>query len=257
MLGSVFAAEDHWSLQAIEKQEVPEGVNPVDHFIQQKLRQAGASPNPPADRYTLLRRATIDLTGLPPTPKEIEAFGKDSSDEAWGKLVDRLLTSPHYGERWGRHWLDIARYVQGTIKVPGVDVIDLAAPYRDYVVRSFNTDKPYDRFITEQLAGDLIGKPDESEQDYFDRITAPAFLSIGQWFEECTDPNKLRLDIIDEQISATTRAFVAMDFACSRCHDHKDDPIPTRDYYAMAGIFRSTRITSNFAEEWKDGRPRM
>lgn len=249
-------AEDHWSLQKIEKSAVPEGINPVDHFIQQGLVTAGLKQNPPADRFILLRRATIDLIGLPPTPEEIETFGNDSSEEAWPNLIERLLDSPHYGERWGRHWLDVARYVQGTIKVPGIDEIDLAAPYRDYVVRSFNADKPFDRFVTEQLAGDLLKEPNETEPAYFDRITAPAFLSIGQWFEECTDPNKLRLDIVDEQISATTRAFLAMDFSCSRCHDHKYDPIPTRDYYAMAGIFRSTEITSQFAEEWKDGRPR-
>ncbi|MEM1441345.1 MAG: DUF1549 and DUF1553 domain-containing protein [Verrucomicrobiota bacterium] len=256
-MASPTQAEDHWSLESVEKAPVPAGTHPVDHFIQEKLAEEGLAQNPTADRFTLLRRATIDLTGLPSTPAEIESFGNDSSDDAWEKLIDRLLASPHYGERWGRHWLDVARYVQGTIKVPGIDEIDLAAPYRDYVVRSLNADKPYDRFLTEQLAGDLIGTPDESEAAYFDRITAPAFLSIGQWFEECTDPNKLRLDIIDEQISTLTRAFLAMDFACSRCHDHKYDPIPIRDYYAMAGMFRSTKITSEFAEEWKDGRPRM
>ncbi|MDF1825668.1 MAG: DUF1549 domain-containing protein [Verrucomicrobiales bacterium] len=249
-------AGEHWSLQRITQPPVPEGINPVDHFIRQRLLKAGLEPNPPADDFTLLRRATIDLTGLPPTPAEINAFGNDHSAEAWTALIDRLLDSPHYGERWGRHWLDVARYVQGTIKVPGIDEIDLAAPYRDYVVRSFNEDKPFDRFIDEQLAGDLLETPGESTRAYFDRITAPAFLSIGQWFEECTDPNKLHLDIVDEQISTTTRAFLAMDFSCARCHDHKYDPIPTRDYYAMAGIFRSTEITSQFAKEWKDGRPR-
>ena len=249
-------SEKHWAYRAIEAPELPEGRNPVDYFLHEALEKAGVNQNPEADRYTLLRRVTLDLTGLPPTRGEIAAFVGDSSDEAWSRLIDRLLSSPHYGERWGRHWLDVARYVQGSVKVPGVDRIDLAEPYRDYVVRSFNEDKPYDRFLLEQIAGDLIGSEAESQQESFNRITAPAFLSIGPWFEECTDPNKLRLDIIDEQVSTATRAFLALDFGCARCHDHKFDPIPMRDYYALAGIFRSTRITETFAEEWKDGRPR-
>jgi len=246
----------HWSLRPLKSAETPFGEHPVDWFIGEKLTSLEIEQNPEADRYTLLRRVTLDLTGLPPTRDEIAAFIDDESPDAYEKLVDRLVNSPHYGERWGRHWLDIARYVQGAIKVPGIDAIDLAIPYRDYVVKSFNEDKPFDRFITEQLAGDLIAGDAESDDAYLDAITAPAFLSIGQWFEECTDPNKLRLDIIDEQISTTTRAFLAMDFACARCHDHKFDPIPTSDYYAMAGMFRSTRITRSFSEEWKDGRPR-
>lgn len=249
--------EQHWSLTPVVKPTAPTDSNPIDFFTGRQLKKAGLQRNERADRYTLLRRITLDLTGLPPTRTEIENFISDDSGEAWESVVDRLLASPHYGERWGRHWLDVARYVQGTVKVPGIDEIDLAAPYRDYVVRAFNSDKPYDRFIAEQLAGDLLGEENETETARIDRLTAPAFLSIGPWFEECTDPNKLRLDIIDEQISTTTRAFLAHDFACSRCHDHKFDPIPTRDYYALAGIFRSTEITSNFAEEWKDGRPRL
>ena len=161
------------------------------------------------------------------------AYLTDSNDDPVPALIDRLLASPHYGERWGRHWLDLARYVQGTIKVPGVDRINLAEPYRDYVVRSFNEDKPYDRFVTEQLAGDLLLKTGDSEETYRDHLVAPSFLSIGPWFDECTDPAKLRLDIVDEQISTLTRAFLAMDFSCARCHDHKFDPIPTADYYAL------------------------
>jgi len=248
-----WADSEPWSLRPVVKKPVPTGENPVDWFVQAQLDEAGLGQNAPADRYTLLRRITLDLTGLPPTREEIALFIADESPDAWRNLVDRLLASPHYGERWGRHWLDIARYVQGTIQVPGIDSTDLAMPYRDYVVRSFNSDKPYDQFVTEQLAGDLLP---ESEKGNFDRIIAPAFLSIGQWFDECTDPNKLRLDIIDEQISTATRAFLAMDFACARCHDHKFDPIPTRDYYALAGMFRSTEVTEYFSKEWKDGRPR-
>ena len=254
--GAAEEKEDHWSLRAIARPEIPDSAQPVDYFIQKQLEESEAKQNSRADRHTLLRRITLDLTGLPPTREEIASFIEDDSPDAWEKVVDRLLSSPHYGERWGRHWLDVARYVQGTIKVPGIDRIDLAEPYRDYVVRAFNRDKPYDRFIAEQLAGDLLVSENETDETRLDRLAALGFLSIGPWFEECTDPNKLRLDIIDEQISTLTRAFLAHDFACSRCHDHKFDPIPTKDYYALAGIFRSTQITSDFAKDWKDGRPR-
>ncbi len=251
---SVQSAEDqwekHWSFQKLNRERIAE--QSIDSYIHTKLRDKGLEPAEKADKATLIRRISLDLIGLPPTRRELNAFLKDDSPDAYPKLVERLLSSPHYGERWGRHWLDIARYVQGTIKVPGVDKIDLAESYRDYVVRAFNEDKPFDRFVLEQLAGDLLPVSGGN----FDEKVAPTFLAIGPWFDECTDPNKLRLDIIDEQISTLTKAFLAMDFACARCHDHKFDPIPTRDYYAMAGIFRSTEITSKFSEFWRDGRPR-
>ncbi|HRQ88874.1 MAG TPA: DUF1553 domain-containing protein [Bacteroidia bacterium] len=250
-LASPLAADEAWSLRPLVRPTPPASGNPIDAFIHAALAEKGLRQNDSADPHTLRRRMTLDLTGLPPTREEIR--NPESDIRA---LIDRLLDSPHYGERWGRHWLDVARYVQGTIKVPGVAATDLAEPYRDYVVRSFNEDKPYDRFFTEQLAGDLLSIADESEAARQDRLVAPAFLSIGQWFDECTDPNKLRLDLVDEQISTATRAFLAMDFACARCHDHKFDPVSIRDYYALAGIFRSTEITSHFADEWKDGRPR-
>jgi len=189
-LAAPLVADESWSLKPLVRPTQPAEGNAVDAFIQAKLAQAGVRQNDAADPHTLLRRMTLDLTGLPPTREEIRMANDETR-----KQVDRLLASPHYGERWGRHWLDVARYVQGTIKVPGVAAIDLAEPYRDYVVRSFNEDKPYDRFLTEQLAGDLL----EAKGDQ-DHLVAPAVLSIGQWFEECTDPNKLRLDLIAEQI---------------------------------------------------------
>jgi len=247
-LASPLVADESWSLKPLIRPTPPAEGNAVDAFIHAKLAEAGLRQNEAADPLPLLRRMTLDLTGLPPTREEIGGRKSEVGDQ-----IERLLASPHYGERWGRHWLDVARYVQGTIKVPGIAAIDLAEPYRDYVVSSFNEDKPYDRFLTEQLAGDLVATTDPNKQDH---LVAPAFLSIGQWFEECTDPNKLRLDLVDEQISTATRAFLAMDFSCARCHDHKFDPISTRDYHALAGIFRSTEITSHFADEWKDGRPR-
>ncbi len=262
---SAFASPDkedwarHWSFQQLTRPELPKKGHAVDVFIQKKLAASGLQQNLQADRYTLIRRITLDLTGLPPTRTEIANFVEDEAEDsaAWEKLIDRLLASPHYGERWGRHWLDVARYVQGTVKVPGIDQIDLAEEYRDYVVRSFNQDKPWDQFIAEQLAGDLLPVPENNRAQYLDQLVAPAFLSIGPWFDECTDPNKLRFDIIDEQLSTLSKAFLAMDFNCARCHDHKFDPIPTRDYYAMAGIFRSTRITKKFSKAWRDGRPRL
>jgi len=250
-------ANDLWSLAPLASPAPPRSdIAPIDAFLQARLAEVDVIPAAAADRATFLRRATLDLTGLPPTREELAAYLADTSDDPASALIDRLLASPHYGERWGRHWLDVARYVQGSIKVPGVDRIDLAEPYRDYVVRAFNEDKPYDAFLTEQLAGDLLVSPDDSPGLYRDRLVAPAFLSIGPWFDECTDPAKLRLDIVDEQISTLTRAFLAMDFSCARCHDHKFDPIPTADYYALAGILRSTEITSRFPDEWRDGRPR-
>ena len=227
---------EHWAFQPLVRPELPavDAAHPIDRFI---VAEAEAS------RERLIRRATLDLTGLPPTIAEIDAFLADDVPGAYERLIDRLLASPHYGERWGRHWLDVARYVQGAIKVDGINRIDMAEPYRDYVVRAFNQDKPYGRFLTEQLAGDLLPKPAETAAR-FDQMVAPAFLAIGPWFDECTDPNKLRLDIIDEQMSTLTKAVLGLDFACARCHDHKFDPIPTRDYYALAGILRSTQITA-------------
>jgi hypothetical protein len=252
--------EAHWSFQQLQKPDAPEVKNEfwvrneIDRFVVAKLEAEGLKPVVEADKITLIRRLTLDLTGLPPTIAEIDAFLADKSENAYEKLVDQLLDSPHYGERWGRHWLDVARYVQGEIKVPGVNKIDMAEPFRDYVIRSLNADKPFDRFVTEQLAGDLLP---EAPDGNFDQLIAPAFLSIGPWFDECPDPNTLRMDIIDEQISAVSQAFLGLNFGCARCHDHKFDPIPTKDYYALAGIFGSTRIIGAMNENWRDGRLRL
>ena len=252
----------HWSFQALEKPAEPALPdkswvrNPIDSFVKANLLDANLRANPEADKLTLIRRLTIDLTGLPPTIEEIDAYLADSSPDAYAKLVDRLLDSPHYGERWGRHWLDVARYVQGKTKVAAVDRVDMAEPYRDYVIRALNSDKPYDRFVTEQLAGDLL-PPSKDPIASLDQLAASGFLSIGPWFSDCADPNTLRMDIIDEQISATSQAFLGMNFSCARCHDHFFDPIPTRDYYALAGIFGSTRIVDKMNKNWRDGRFRL
>jgi len=251
-----------WSFKPVTKPSLPRvtdktwGRNPIDAFILAKLEAHKLQPSPRADKRTLIRRATFDLTGLPPTLAEIDAFLADDAPDAFEKLIKRLLDSPHYGERYGRHWLDVVRYEQGKVKLPGVKNTRGELAFRDYVVRSFNQDKPYDRILTEHLAGDLL-PPTPNREQYFDQITAPAFLSIGNWFDECTDPNRLRLDIIDEQINAVSKAFMGLTISCARCHDHKFDPITDEDYYALASVFASTRIVDTFNENWKDGRIRL
>ncbi|HEX8912268.1 MAG TPA: DUF1549 domain-containing protein, partial [Humisphaera sp.] len=193
-----------WSFRPIVQPPIPaKTTNPIDAFVDAKLKEKGLPPAPEADRATLIRRATFDLTGLPPTVEEVRAFLADHSPDAYEKLIDRLLASPHYGERWGRHWLDVARYVPGRISYPGTKGTAPDSHFRDYVVRSFNADKPYDRFVTEQLAGDLL-PPAKDRKTYFDQIVAPAFLSLGPWFDMDTDPNRLRLEMVDEQINTTT-----------------------------------------------------
>jgi mono/diheme cytochrome c family protein len=228
-----------WSFRPVVPPPLPRtatpSANPIDAFILAKLNDSGMSLAPRADRLTLLRRLTFDLTGLPPTPEEIDAFLKDDSPGAYEKVVDRLLASPHYGERWGRHWLDVVRFGESTANDSNA-VMRYAWRYRDYVVRAFNTDKPYDRFITEQLAGDLL--PDAS----LESITATGFLMVGPKALAEPDKEQSRLDIVDDQLDVTGRALLGLTLGCARCHDHKFDPIPTADYYSLAGIFRSTEV---------------
>jgi len=226
--------------------------SPVDTFILAALEKLKLKPAPPADKRILIRRATFDLTGLPPAPGEIEAFLADDSTEAFAKVVDRLLATPQFGERWGRHWLDVARYADSNgleINLP----YDNAWRYRDYVVRAFNADKPFDRFIREQLAGDLL--PGNGDEQRYEQLVATGFLMLGPklLFEPRT--NKLEMDIVDEQIDVTTRAFLGLTVSCARCHDHKFDPIPARDYYALAGIFASTATLAGDSQPMR-GPPR-
>jgi cytochrome c553 len=234
--GPLFTAEQKafWAFQPVKAPPVPAGQNPIDHFVRKELADAGLNPSPPADRRTLLRRATFDLTGLPPTPAEIDAFLADTSADAWEKVVDRLLASPAYGERWGRHWLDLARYADSN----GLDentAFANAWRYRDYVVRAFNADKPFDRFVKEQLAGDLL--PDGGA----DGVVATGFLVLGPKLLAEPDKQKMLLDVADEQLDVVGKAFLGLTVSCARCHDHKFDPIPARDYYSLLGVFTSTR----------------
>ncbi len=218
--------------------------NPLDRFILAALEAKGLTPAPPADRRTLIRRATFDLTGLPPTPDEVKAFLADKQPGAFKRVVDRLLASPAYGERWGRHWLDVARYADSN----GLDenlVFPQAWRYRDYVVRAFNQDKPIDRFIREQIAGDLL-EPSRDPGAEFDHIIATGYLSLGAKMLAEDDPTKQELDIIDEQVDTLGKTFLGMTIGCARCHDHKFDPLSAKDYYALAGIFKSTKTMQNF-----------
>ena len=244
------AAEKFWAFVPPQKTAAP-GVaakawvkSPIDAFVLAGLESKGLKPAAPADKRTLIRRATFDLTGLPPTPDEVRAFLADNSAGAFAKVIDRLLASPRYGERWGRHWLDVARYADSN----GLDenlVYKNAFRYRDYVVAAFNKDKPFDLFLKEQLAGDLLpdtGNPNTS----FERWTATGFLSLGAKMLAEDDPMKMEMDIVDEQVDTTMRTFNALTVGCARCHDHKFDPIPQADYYSLAGIFKSSKTMEHF-----------
>jgi hypothetical protein len=223
------------------------GTNPLDRFILAKLESKGLKPAPAADRRTLVRRATLDLIGLPPTPQEVDAFLADKKPGAFERLVDRLLASPAYGERWGRHWLDVARYADSN----GLDenlVFVNAWRYRDWVINAINTDKPISRFIQEQIAGDIL--PGAGD----DGIVATGYLAVGGKMLAEDDPVKQEMDIIDEQVDTLTKTFLGLTVGCARCHDHKFDPISAKDYYSMAGIFKSTKTMLNFrvVADWNE-----
>jgi cytochrome c553 len=227
----------------------------LDRYILSALEAKGLKPAKSADRRTLIRRATFDLTGLPPTPEEIDAFLKDDSPGAFATVVDRLLSSPAYGERWGRHWLDLARYTD-SFDARGVggegDCAD-AWRYRDWVIDAFNKDMPYDEFVRDQVAGDLA-----PTKDGFNRsgTIATGFLAIGNWGGGDADKDKLLTDIADDQVDAVSRTFLGLTTACARCHDHKFDPISQADYYGLAGMFFSTHILPNVGPK-TDGPPML
>ena len=243
----VFTEEqkNYWAFQPVTDPALPTVRNadwvlePVDRFVLAKLEEQEIEPAPPTDKLTWLRRATFDLTGLPPTPAASRAFLMDESPEAHARVVERLLTSPAYGERWGRHWLDVARYADST----GNDEdhrYPYAWKYRDYVIESFNNDLPYDQFVREQIAGDLLPT---SAPDGINRrgIVATGFLALGPKAVAQQDKQRMLYDVYDEQIEVVSKAMLGLTVACARCHDHKFDPILTRDYYSLAGIFASTR----------------
>lgn len=226
----------HWAFQPPSHVVSGPG-HPIDSLVRTKLQRQKITPAPIADRRSLIRRATIDLTGLTPSLAETEAFLSDKSPEAWAKLVDRLLASQAYGERWGRHWLDVARYADSN----GLDenvAHGNAWRYRDYVVNAFNSDLPFDQFIREQVAGDLLVATTTADRHRM--LVATGFLAMGPKVLAEVDKKKLEMDIIDEQIDTTGKAFLGMTLGCARCHDHKFDPVSIADYYALAGILKST-----------------
>ena len=232
--------EDHWAFQPRQKQ-IPPAVqnedaigNPIDRFILSRIEANDLAPAPPADKRALMRRLYYDLTGLPPTPEQVEAFVTDDSPDAYEHLVDRLLASPHYGERWARHWMDIIRYAETNSYER-----DAAKPfvwrYRDYLIDAFNKDKPYDQFIREQIAGD------ELEEVTPESIIATGFFRLGLFDDESADPYKHYFDQLDDMVTTTAQAFLGLTMNCSRCHEHKLDPIPQVDYYRFLAFFRNIK----------------
>jgi hypothetical protein len=231
------SGKNHWSFKAVTKPTPPAVKNEawvkneIDRFVLAKLEADGMTANEPADKRTLIRRAYYDLIGLPPTPEQVNAFLADNSPNAFEKVVDVLLASPRYGERWGRHWLDVARYsdTKGQFdRRRESSVYPYAWTYRDYVIKAFNDDLPYDQFIREQLAADRLNSKNTAS------LAALGFLTLGDRF------NGNLSDVINDRIDVTSKAFLGLTVTCARCHDHKFDPIPTADYYSLYGIFASS-----------------
>lgn len=248
--------KEHWAWQPLRDMPVPAvrvadwAREDIDRFIQASLEEKGLTSARDADKLTLIRRVTFDLTGLPPTLDEIAAFRTDDSATAFESVVDRLLASTAFGERWGRHWLDVARYGESTGSARNLPYPH-AWRYRDYVIEAFNNDKPYDQFLREQIAGDLLPANSDAQRD--EQLIATGFLALG--VKDVNQRYKVRfvMDNIDEQIDTVSRAVLGLTASCARCHDHKFDPIPQADYYALAGIFRSTDLCAGVRNKMGGG----
>ncbi|MFM8274483.1 MAG: DUF1549 domain-containing protein, partial [Gemmata sp.] len=255
----------HWAFVPPQRPDVPAVRNPkppvhnpIDAFVRAKLAEKGIAPSRPADKLTLIRRLTLDLTGLPPTPAEVDVFLKDDSPAAYEKVVDRLLASPHFGERWATHWLDVVRFAESN----GYE-IDSERPhawrYRDYVVKSFNADKPYDLFVKEQIAGDELAGADRAGRPELLIATGvhrcgPVHLVSGN-----LDPAVLRQEVLTEMVNGAGAAFLGLTFACTRCHDHKFDPLSAGDYYRLQAFFADAKYADiDFATQAeRDARKRQ
>ncbi|HKA08571.1 MAG TPA: DUF1549 and DUF1553 domain-containing protein [Gemmataceae bacterium] len=231
-----FAGEKSWAFEPVKQVEPPPGdsTNPIDRFIRQKLSENSLRPAGPAEPRTLIRRVTFDLTGLPPTPEEVDAFVADKSPDAFAKVIDRLLASPRYGERWGRHWLDVVRYAD-TGGFEADHLYPNAWKYRDYVIRSFNADKPFDRFVQEQIAGDELW-PDNP-----DAVVATGLYCVGPTLpESAMVSNQLEYEWLTDAADTTGAAFLGLTFGCARCHDHKYDPLTQKDYFGLQAVFAAS-----------------
>ena len=241
-----------WSLQPIKPAAVPAGPaeqSPIDRFLASKLREAKLHFANPADRSTLLRRLSFDLTGLPPTPAELDAFLKDESADAYAKQVDRLLASPRFGEHWARHWLDLVRYAETMGHEFDFEMFE-PWRYRDYVVRAFNEDVPYDQFLKEHLAGDLLPTPRiNAKGKWNESILATAFWHLHEGKHSPVDIRQEYADVADNQIDVFGKTFLASTLACARCHDHKFDAITTRDYYSLMGVLESSRFAKGYIDD--------
>jgi hypothetical protein len=249
------APEVHWSFQPLREptpdviKDSPWCKTPIDRFLVAKAAPKGIKPNPPADKRTLIRRATLDLTGLPPTPEEVNSFLTDDSPEAFEKVIDRLLKSEDYGVRWGRHWLDVARYADTS--GDGTDTpIPEARYYRDYVIAAFNQDMPYDQFVKEQIAGDILAQKQPNDDRYNDKIIATGYIALSRRFGNSKFA-EMEL-IIDDTIDTIGRSLLGLSLGCTRCHHHKFDPISMEDYYGIYGYFASTQYPHAGTEHQKD-----
>lgn len=250
--------EPHWSLRPLEPREPPSvapsgwAAGPIDRFVHVDLAEAGLEPAPLADRRTLLRRLCFDLTGLPPTPAQTQAFLTDSTEDAYARLVEDLLESPHYGERWARHWLDLMRYAE-TYAHEFDYPIRHAFQYRDYVIRAFNADVPYDQLVTEHIAGDLVTEPRRNPEEFFNEsVIGTGFWWLSQGTHSPVDVLQDEAERIDNQIDVLSKAFLATTVSCARCHDHKFDPVLTREYYGLAAFVQSSRRQEAYLDP--DGR---
>ena len=244
-----YKAEDIWAFQPVKRPEVPAGsINPIDHFVNEKLTEVELESASPADFRTLIRRATFDLTGLPPTPREIFEFRQAweaEPEQAWNNLVTRLLDSQHYGERWGQHWLDVVRYADTSGFSNDYERSNMWR-YRDYVIRSFNNDKPFNEFVMEQIAGDEL-RPDDPEA-----TIATGMLRMGPWGTAMVPQSEARQIFLDDVVHNVGQSFLSMPMRCCKCHDHKFDPLPTRDYYGLYAAFATTQpaeVDADFLQE--------